>query len=42
MKYWSVGSSVRIPILSVDRPLIGPTSLVSVVLDVSSTGTLFG
>ena len=41
VKLMEVGSIVRIPILPVDRALIGPTSLVDVVPDVSSTGNTF-
>ena len=41
VKLMEVGSNVRIPILPVDRALIGPTSLVDVVPDVSSTGNTF-
>ena len=38
VKLLEVGSNVRIPILHVDRAPSGPTSLVGVVPDVSSTG----
>ena len=41
VKLLEVGSNVRIPILTVDRAPIGPTSLVDVVPDVSSTGNTF-
>ena len=41
VKLLDFGSNVRIPILSVDRAPSGPTSLVDVVPDVSSTGNTF-
>ena len=41
VKLLEVGSNVRIPILYVDRAPSGPTSLVGVVPDVSSTGNTF-
>ena len=41
LKFLEVGSNVRIPIAFVDRAFFGPTSLVGVVPDVSSSGNTF-